>query len=155
MDLIPHQFYIAGEVSSRYFPRVLLSDETGLGKTIEAGLILHRLLVTFQISRVLIIVPDALVHQWFIELYRKFSLIFRIFDQAYLTEAAAAEPDMNPFLLDQQGICAESFISDSDHAKTALISAGWDMVVMDEAHHMAEDSPFINLWPVWILRPGG
>lgn len=141
VDLIPHQFYIAGEVSSRYFPRVLLSDETGLGKTIEAGLILHRLLVTFQISRVLIIVPDALVHQWFIELYRKFSLIFRIFDQAYLTEAAAAEPDMNPFLLDQQGICAESFISDSDHAKKALISAGWDMVVMDEAHHMAEDSP--------------
>ena len=140
VDLIPHQFYIAGEVSGRYFPRVLLSDETGLGKTIEAGLILHRLLVTAQISRVLIIVPDALVHQWFIELYRKFSLIFRIFDDAYLAGAAAAEPDMNPFLLDQQGICSESFIRDSDHVKTALIRAGWDMVVMDEAHHMAEDS---------------
>ena len=141
VDLIPHQFYIAGEVSSRYFPRVLLSDETGLGKTIEAGLILHRLLVTSQISRVLIIVPDALVHQWFIELYRKFSLLFRIFDETYLTEAAATEPDMNPFLLDQQGICAESFISASDHVKKTLIRAGWDMVVMDEAHHMAEDSP--------------
>ena len=140
VDLIPHQFYIAGEVSGRYFPRVLLSDETGLGKTIEAGLILHRLLVTSQMSRVLIIVPDALVHQWFIELYRKFSLIFRIFDEDYLTGAAATEPDMNPFLLDQQGICSESFISASDHVKKALISAGWDMVVMDEAHHMTEDS---------------
>lgn len=140
VDLIPHQFHIAAEVCGRYFPRVLLSDETGLGKTIEAGLILHRLLVTFQISRVLIIVPDALVHQWFIELYRKFSLIFRIFDEAYLTGAAAAEPDMNPFLLDQQGICSESFINSSDHVKKTLIRAGWDMVVMDEAHHMAEDS---------------
>ena len=96
----------------------------GWVKTIEAGLILHRLLVTSQISRVLIIVPDALVHQWFIELYRKFSLIFRIFDEAYLTGAAATEPDMNPFLLDQQGICSESFISASDYVKKALISAG-------------------------------
>lgn len=140
VDLIPHQFYIAAEVSGRHFPRVLLSDETGLGKTIEAGLILHRLLVTSQISRVLVIVPDALVHQWFIELYRKFSLIFRIFDDDYVTGVAAAEPDMNPFLLDQQGICSQSFINASDEVKTALIRAGWDMVVMDEAHHMADDS---------------
>lgn len=140
VNLIPHQFYIAEEVSGRYFPRVLLCDETGLGKTIEAGLILHRLLVTSQISRVLIIVPDALVNQWVIELYRKFSLIFRIFDEAYLTGAAAAEPDLNPFLLDQQAICSVSFISTSDHVKKALIGAGWDMVVMDEAHHMADDS---------------
>jgi ATP-dependent helicase HepA len=140
VDLIPHQVYIAEEVSGRYFPRVLLSDETGLGKTIEAGMILHRLLVTSQILRVLIIVPDTLVHQWFIELYRKFSLMFRIFDQTYLSEAASAEPDMNPFLLDQLGICSESFISDSDKVKTALRDAGWDMVVMDEAHHMAQDS---------------
>ncbi len=140
VDLIPHQVYIADEVSARYFPRVLLSDETGLGKTIEAGLILHRLLVTSQISRVLIIVPDTLVHQWFIELYRKFSLIFRIFDQTFLTEAISAEPDMNPFLLDQLGICSESFVSASDQVKTGLRDAGWDMVVMDEAHHMAQDS---------------
>jgi len=140
VNLIPHQFYIAEEVSGRYFPRVLLCDETGLGKTIEAGLILHRLLVTSQIARVLIIVPDALVNQWFIELYRKFSLIFRIFDDAYLARAAAAEPDLNPFLLDQQAICSVSFISNSDYVKKALIRAGWDMVVMDEAHHMADDS---------------
>lgn len=140
VDLIPHQLYIAWEVAGRYFPRVLLSDETGLGKTIEAGLILHRLLVTSEISRVLIIVPDALVHQWFIELYRKFSLIFRIFDDDYLKGAAAAEPDMNPFLLDQLGICCESFISNSDQVKKALIGAGWDMVIMDEAHHMDKDS---------------
>src|SRR5690606_28337275 len=52
IDLIPHQLYIAHEVSSRYAPRVLLSDQVGLGKTIEACLIIHRLLLSGQISRV-------------------------------------------------------------------------------------------------------
>ena len=83
VDLIPHQFYIVHEVASRHLPRVLLSDEVGLGKTIESCLILHRLLITGRISRVLIIVPQSLVHQWFVELIRKFNLIFRIFDEDY------------------------------------------------------------------------
>ncbi len=48
IDLIPHQLYIAHEVSKRYAPRVLLSDQVGLGKTIEACLILHRLLLSGQ-----------------------------------------------------------------------------------------------------------
>jgi ATP-dependent helicase HepA len=58
MDLIPHQLYIAHEVSRRALPRVLLADEVGLGKTIEACLILHRLLRSGQITRALIVVPD-------------------------------------------------------------------------------------------------
>ncbi|MCB1800906.1 MAG: RNA polymerase-associated protein RapA, partial [Gammaproteobacteria bacterium] len=59
IDLIPHQLYIAGDVAARAAPRVLLADEVGLGKTIEAGLILHRLLLTERVSRVLIVLPDA------------------------------------------------------------------------------------------------
>lgn len=58
IDLIPHQLYIAYEVSSRYAPRVLLSDQVGLGKTIEACLILHRLLLSGRISRVIILFPN-------------------------------------------------------------------------------------------------
>ncbi|PON15903.1 hypothetical protein C2W62_21360, partial [Candidatus Entotheonella serta] len=63
VDLIPHQLYIADEVSQRRAPRVLLADEVGLGKTIEAGLILHRLLLSERVGRVLVIVPDALLYQ--------------------------------------------------------------------------------------------
>jgi ATP-dependent helicase HepA len=63
IDLIPHQLYIAHEVSTRYAPRILLSDQVGLGKTIEACLILHRLLLSGRISRVLILVPESLIHQ--------------------------------------------------------------------------------------------
>ena len=62
VDLLPHQLYIAQEVSSRPLPRVLLADEVGLGKTIEACLILHRLMVCGMVGRVLILVPHALVH---------------------------------------------------------------------------------------------
>ncbi len=142
VDLIPHQFYIADQVSRRYFPRVLLSDETGLGKTIEAGLILHRLLVLSQIRRVLIIVPDTLVHQWFIEFYRKFNFKFRLFDEAYCLESELGDPDMNPFSGDQQGICSQSFIQNSARRQDQILSAGWDMVVMDEAHHMTDKPEF-------------
>ena len=110
VDLTPHQFYIADQVCGRYFPRVLLSDETGLGKTIEAGLVLHRLLVTGRIQRVLVIVLRSLVHQWFIELFRKFSLGFRLFDEAYCREALLSEPDMNPFSRDQWGIIAQDTV---------------------------------------------
>ena len=74
IGLIPHQLYIAAEVAGRYAPRVLLADEVGLGKTIEAGLILHRLLLTGRAERVLILVPEPLLHQWLVELRRRFNL---------------------------------------------------------------------------------
>ncbi|WP_372846395.1 SNF2-related protein, partial [Pontiella sp.] len=81
VDLLPHQLYIAQEVSSRPLPRVLLADEVGLGKTIEACLILHRLMACGLVGRVLILVPHALVHQWFVELLRRFNLSFSIFNE--------------------------------------------------------------------------
>ena len=62
LELIPHQFYILQEVAARRIPRVLLADEVGLGKTIEACLILQRLLAVGQARRVLIVVPEPLTH---------------------------------------------------------------------------------------------
>jgi ATP-dependent helicase HepA len=136
IDLIPHQLYIAHEVSSRYAPRVLLSDQVGLGKTIEACLILHRLLLSGQVSRVLILVPDSLVHQWFVEMLRRFNLWFHIFDEERCAALDESAPEGNPFLDDQLIICSTSFLAGSLKRAKQAISADWDMLVVDEAHHL-------------------
>ncbi|MEQ8546810.1 MAG: RNA polymerase-associated protein RapA [Cyclobacteriaceae bacterium] len=137
IDLIPHQLYIAHEVSSRYAPRVLLSDQVGLGKTIEACLILHRLLLRGQVSRVLILVPDSLVHQWFVEMLRRFNLWFHIFDEERCAALDDSAPDGNPFLDDQLIICSTTFLANAQKRAGQAIAADWDMLVVDEAHHLA------------------
>jgi len=136
IDLIPHQLYIAHEVSSRYAPRVLLSDQVGLGKTIEACLILHRLLLSGRISRVIILVPESLIHQWFVEVLRRFNLWFNIFDEERCASLDGSAPDGNPFLDDQLIICSTEFLAGSGKRAQQAIAASWDMLVVDEAHHL-------------------
>ena len=128
--------FIAGEVASRLLPRVLLADEVGLGKTIEACLILHRLHLTGRAGRILILVPEPLIHQWFVELLRRFNLLFSIFDQARCEAISLHDPDANPFLDSQLVICSTEFLAENlKHAQEAL-SATWDLLVVDEAHHL-------------------
>ncbi len=136
IDLIPHQLYIAHEVSSRYAPRILLSDQVGLGKTIEACLILHHLLLSGRISRVLILVPESLIHQWFVEVLRRFNMWFHIFDEERCAALDEGAPDGNPFLDNQLIICSTSFLANSETRARQAISAKWDMLVVDEAHHL-------------------
>jgi ATP-dependent helicase HepA len=101
VSLIPHQLYIAEEVGSRFAPRVLLADEVGLGKTIEAGLIIHQQLVTGRAQRILIIVPESLMHQWLVEMLRRFNLHFSIFDQERCQEIKNSEEGSNPCSAEQ------------------------------------------------------
>ncbi|WP_066223879.1 RNA polymerase-associated protein RapA [Formosa haliotis] len=136
IDLIPHQLYIAHEVSSRYAPRVLLSDQVGLGKTIEACLILHRLLLSGRISRVLILVPESLVHQWFVEVLRRFNMWFNIFNEERCASLDDNAPDGNPFLDNQLIICSTAFLAGSEKRSQQALSANWDMLVVDEAHNL-------------------
>jgi ATP-dependent helicase HepA len=136
IDLIPHQLYIAGEVGNRLAPRVLLADEVGLGKTIEAGLIIHRQLLTGRASRVLILVPESLVHQWFVEMLRKFNLWMNIFDEERCAAIEASNPDSNPFLDDQVILCSIDFLAAEPERVEQAREAGWDLLVVDEAHHL-------------------
>lgn len=136
IDLIPHQLHIAAEVSGRLEPRVLLADEVGLGKTIEACLILHRLILTGRAQRVLILLPDSLVHQWFVELLRRFNLWFHIFDEERCAAIESANPETNPFLDDQLVLASLSLFSGSERRLQQALDAGWDMLVVDEAHHL-------------------
>lgn len=136
IDLLPHQLGIAQEVAGRSRPRVLLADEVGLGKTIEAGLILHRLLLSGRLSRVLILVPPSLVHQWFVELLRRFNLWFSIFDEERCAAIQAARADANPFLDSQLVLADLDLLTRHDGRLAQAIDAGWDALVVDEAHHL-------------------
>ncbi|MGE3313382.1 MAG: RNA polymerase-associated protein RapA, partial [Limisphaerales bacterium] len=135
IDLIPHQLSIAGEVAGRLAPRVLLADEVGLGKTIEACLVIHRLLATGRAARVLVVVPEPLVHQWFVELLRRFNLWFHIFDESRCDAIETSHPDGNPFLDDQLVLCGLPLLLNATRGRQA-VEAGWDLLVVDEAHHL-------------------
>jgi ATP-dependent helicase HepA len=136
MDLIPHQLFIADEVANRPRPRVLLADQVGLGKTIEACLILHRLILTGRAERVLILVPEPLVHQWFVELLRRFQLSFSLFDEGRCEAIEYGDPECNPFLDSQWVLAAVDFLAGNEHRATQAREAGWDVLVVDEAHHL-------------------
>jgi ATP-dependent helicase HepA len=136
MDLIPHQLFIADEVANRARPRVLLADQVGLGKTIEACLILHRLILTGRAERVLILVPEPLVHQWFVELLRRFQLSFSLFDEERCEAIEYGDPGCNPFLDSQWVLAAVDFLADDEARAAQALEAGWDVLVVDEAHHL-------------------
>ncbi len=133
-SLIPHQLHIAEEVGKRFAPRVLLSDEVGLGKTIEAGMIIHQQLVSGRASRVLIVVPENLQHQWLVEMLRRFNLKFSIFDDERCTEAYADAA--NPFDTEQLILTSLEFITKKKKWFEQATLADWDMLVVDEAHHL-------------------
>ena len=137
IDLLPHQLSIASDVTGRIVPRVLLADEVGLGKTIEACLILHRLLLTGRARRVLILVPESLVHQWFLELLRRFNLWFHIFDETSCQALEDANPGTNPFLDDQLVLCELGLFTGQSKRLQQALESGWDLLVVDEAHHLA------------------
>lgn len=135
-SLIPHQLYIAHEVANRYAPRVLLADEVGLGKTIEAGLILHHQILTERAKRVLIVVPETLMHQWLVEMLRRFNLHFKIFDQARCDDLLAANEFENVFHSEQLVLCSIDFLVSNATAFEQCVFADWDLMVVDEAHHL-------------------
>ncbi|WP_060482791.1 RNA polymerase-associated protein RapA [Pseudomonas sp. NBRC 111119] len=129
---IAHQLHIAREVADRSAPRVLLADEVGLGKTIEAGLVIHRQLLSGRASRVLILVPENLQHQWLVEMRRRFNLQVALFDAERFIESDAS----NPFEDAQLALVALEWLVEDEKAQDAMFAAGWDLMVVDEAHHL-------------------
>jgi ATP-dependent helicase HepA len=131
LSVIPHQLYVANEVTKRTRPRVLLADEVGLGKTIEAGLILHHLILTGRVERCLILVPDSLVYQWFVEMLRKFQLTFQT-----INHDAKLERGDRPFDDGQLFVASLKYLMKEDWLLEQAIDAKWDLLVVDEAHQL-------------------
>ena len=144
-SLLPHQIYIAHQVAQRHAPRVLLADEVGLGKTIEAGLIIHQQLLAGRAQRVLILVPTNLQHQWLVEMLRRFNLRFALFD-AERIEAIAEHSDENPFEGEQLVLCDVDWLTRSPEVLAQALAASWDLLLVDEAHHLhwSEQSPSVE-----------
>ncbi|MDU6410450.1 MAG: RNA polymerase-associated protein RapA [Yersiniaceae bacterium] len=140
-SLIPHQLHIAHEVGQRHAPRVLLADEVGLGKTIEAGMIIHQQLLSGRAERVLIVVPETLQHQWLVEMLRRFNLRFSLFDDERYAESL--HDATNPFESEQLVICSLDFVRRNKSRLEQMADAAWDLLVVDEAHHLAwsEEAP--------------
>ena len=149
ISLIPHQLYISHEVASRYAPRVLLADEVGLGKTIEAGMILHQQVLTGRAQRIFIIVPETLVHQWLVEMMRRFNLFFSIFDEERCVEIEEAGNVENPFHSEQLVLCSLEFLTQNPNRYQQALDGEWDLLVVDEAHHLKwspeQSSPEYNV----------
>ncbi len=144
---LAHQLYIAHQVAERHAPRVLLADEVGLGKTIEAGLILHQQLLTERVNRCLIVVPETLVHQWLVEMLRRFNLHFTVLDEERcfaIEEEGDADERVNPFESAQLVLCSLSFLTENPTRHQQAVDAGWDIMIVDEAHHLSWSEAHIS-----------
>lgn len=142
--LFPHQLYVAeracglvAEGESGQPVRWLLADEVGLGKTVEACLIMNRLLITGQATRTLVIAPDTLTVQWLSELWRKYHQIFVLVDDRRLNDVVREHGEgFNPFDVYRQAIVSSELLVANRRLVEQAVEAGIDLLVVDEAHHL-------------------
>ncbi|HJW83333.1 MAG TPA: DEAD/DEAH box helicase, partial [Anaerolineae bacterium] len=129
VDLYPHQLKTVKTVLRRFRGRALLCDEVGLGKTIEAGMILLELLMRKLARRVLILTPSSLMEQWRGEMSRKFGLDFVTHDdEAFKAQGAQA---WGAF----ERVLASFHTARREPHRAAITEHDWDVVIVDEAHH--------------------
>jgi ATP-dependent helicase HepA len=138
IELFAHQLHTAVEASRRDPVRWLLADEVGLGKTVEACLILSALVRTGRAERVLVVAPGTLVIQWLGELYRKFHQVFVLLDRERLESVATTiGEDANPFEVHPHGVMELETLAGDPELLAAAAEAPPDLIVLDEAHRLA------------------
>ncbi len=129
MELLEHQVRTAKTVLRRFRSRALLCDEVGLGKTIEAGLILDELCLRGLVRSVLVLTPPSLIEQWQGEMRRKFSLeLISHDDPIFQKRGSAAWSEFDR-------VIASFHTAKREPHRSAILSRKWDMVIIDEAHH--------------------
>jgi ATP-dependent helicase HepA len=135
--LFPHQLYVAERAIATDPVRWLLADEVGLGKTVEACLILNHLVRARRTERTLVIAPDTLIVQWLGELWRKYHQTFVLIDDARLADVERDYgPGFNPFLPYRRSVVGLGYLVDHPRLTEQAVEAGIDLVIVDEAHHL-------------------
>lgn len=140
VDLLYHQFYVAQHAHHPMGAVALLSDEVGLGKTVEAALILNSLIQRGRAQSTLIVVPESLVYQWYFELKFKFNLDFRPMS---LNDELGIEEDnlesAQNFIISRKKLMLE------EKLQAEVEQKGWDLLIVDEAHQFdGEDLSFLQ-----------
>jgi len=130
MELLEHQLRTAKTVLRRFRGRAMLCDEVGLGKTIEAGIVLSELCLRGLVRSVLILAPPSLVEQWRGEMRRKFSLDCASYDDSDFRELG--QDAWTRF----DRIVASIHTAKREPHRSAICARRWDMVIVDEAHHL-------------------
>jgi superfamily II DNA or RNA helicase len=140
IDLMPHQLEPALAIVRGLGSRLLLADEVGLGKTIQAAIVVAELLARGLADRVLVITPAGLRRQWARELSTRFGIEGRIADAAALRRAAAVLPvGMNPWAAEHVALASIDYVKRPE-VLAAAAAVPWDIVIVDEAHASASDS---------------
>ena len=135
--LFPHQLHVAERASATDPVRWLLADEVGLGKTIEASLILNRLVHAGKVNRCLVVAPETLTVQWLGELWRKYHQVFTLLDSERLGDVAKDfGDDFNPFELHRRTVISLEMLIARPHLTEQAVRAGIDLLVVDEAQHL-------------------
>lgn len=135
ISLLPHQLWVCHKALRQWPIRLLIADDVGMGKTVEAGLVLWPLLAKGAIKRLLILTPAKLVEQWQLRMRQMFDIRLAI----YMTEADTPRRD---FWNTQDRVVASlpTLRADSKGRHDRLLAAHpWDMVIVDEAHHLNAD----------------
>lgn len=137
IQLFPHQLY-AAERACRTDPvRWLFADEVGLGKTVEACLVMTRLLHRGRAERVLVVAPETLTVQWLGELWRKYHQVFVLIDDQRLADVVKDHgSDTNPFEVYRRAIVSLERLATDRRLVEHATAAGIDLLVVDEAHHL-------------------
>ncbi len=128
VEHFPHQIETVRKVLRHFRGRVLLADEVGLGKTIEACLLLREFLLRGLVKRVLILVPTPLVSQWREELASKFNLEFSV-------PPRTRHADRADYWTGTDRVLSSLSFAKSQRRAAAVAAAPWDLVIVDEAHH--------------------
>lgn len=132
IDLLPHQVVLTHRIATASPRRFLVADEVGLGKTIEAALILRELESRGELGRALMVVPAGLVNNWHRELNEVFHLDFEVFG----SEGDVTDRKSNAFLKHDRLIASIDTLKRPARIRRLLDAPPWDLVVFDEAHHL-------------------
>ena len=133
IDLLPHQVVLTHRIATASPRRFLIADEVGLGKTIETALILRELGSRGELDRALMVVPAGLVNNWHRELNEVFNLNFEVFG----SEGDITDRKTNAFAKHDRLIAGIDTLKRPARIKRLLEAPRWDLVVFDEAHHLA------------------